>query len=119
MRCTQSAIPDGMARRVRRTAAKQEVISSGVVPASFIWTTRNLAGTEADRLAINSEGTFYPLTTATYDLGTSSLRWGTLYTANLSATGLPVYANDAAAGAGGLVQGRIYQTATGEVRVKL
>lgn len=100
-------------------AQAEGVISSGVVPASFIWTTRNLAGTEADRLAINSEGTFYPLTTATYDLGTPSLRWGTLYTADLSATGLPVYANDAAAGAGGLVQGRIYQTATGEVRVKL
>lgn len=34
-------------------------------------------------------------------------------------TSLPVYANDAAAGAGGLTQNRPYKTPTGEVRVKL
>lgn len=40
-------------------------------------------------------------------------------TTNFSATALPVYANDAAAAAGGLTTGRIYQTATGELRIKL
>lgn len=32
---------------------------------------------------------------------------------------LPVYANDAAAGVGGLTSGYVYKTATGEVRIKL
>ena len=32
---------------------------------------------------------------------------------------LPTYADDAAAGAGGLITGRLYKTATGEVRIKL
>jgi hypothetical protein len=32
---------------------------------------------------------------------------------------LPVYADNAAAGAGGLVQGQFYRTATGQVMVKL
>jgi hypothetical protein len=32
---------------------------------------------------------------------------------------LPVYANDAAAGSGGLTGGELYRTTTGEVRVKL
>lgn len=34
-------------------------------------------------------------------------------------TALPTYANDAAAGAGGLAQNAIYKTATGELRIKL
>ena len=37
----------------------------------------------------------------------------------LSVPNLPTYANDAAAGTGGLTQGMIYQTATGELRIKL
>jgi hypothetical protein len=40
-------------------------------------------------------------------------------TGGITAGSLPVFANDAAAGAGGLVHGQIYQTATGEVRIKL
>lgn len=32
---------------------------------------------------------------------------------------LPTYANDAAAGAGGLIAGQFYATATGQVMVKL
>ncbi len=32
---------------------------------------------------------------------------------------LPIYANDAAAGVGGLTTGYVYQTATGELRIKL
>lgn len=34
-------------------------------------------------------------------------------------TSLPTYANDAAAGAGGLAQHGVYKTATGELRIKL
>lgn len=33
-------------------------------------------------------------------------------------TGIPAYADDAAAGSGGLVAGRLYKTATGELRIK-
>lgn len=32
---------------------------------------------------------------------------------------IPTFANDAAAGTGGLVQGTVYKTATGELRIKL
>jgi hypothetical protein len=37
----------------------------------------------------------------------------------VSATALPTYANDSAAGTGGLVTGDLYKTSTGEVRVKV
>ena len=37
----------------------------------------------------------------------------------INLTSLPTYADDATAGSGGLVQGDVYQTATGELRVKL
>ncbi|MCK4500461.1 hypothetical protein KAU11_08180 [Candidatus Babeliales bacterium] len=37
----------------------------------------------------------------------------------LFTTGLPTYADDAAAGTGGLTTGYVYKTATGEVRIKL
>jgi hypothetical protein len=40
-------------------------------------------------------------------------------TSKLQVVGLPVYADDAAAGTGGLTAGAFYRTATGEVRVKL
>jgi hypothetical protein len=37
----------------------------------------------------------------------------------LNVASLPTYADDATAGAGGLVQGDMYITATGEIRMKL
>lgn len=37
----------------------------------------------------------------------------------INLTSLPTYADDTAAGSGGLVQGDVYQTATGELRIKL
>jgi hypothetical protein len=40
-------------------------------------------------------------------------------TGGMTAGSLPVYANEAAALAGGLTHGQIYQTATGELRIKL
>lgn len=44
---------------------------------------------------------------------------GGTITGQLSLTGLSTYADDTAAGVGGLVSGDIYQTATGELRIKL
>ena len=38
---------------------------------------------------------------------------------NTSITGLPTYADDAAAGTAGLTVGQLYKTATGQVMVKL
>lgn len=38
---------------------------------------------------------------------------------NIKANGLPSYADDAAAGSGGLSAGQFYKTATGELRIKL
>lgn len=36
----------------------------------------------------------------------------------ITLSGIPTYADDAAAGTGGLTEGQIYQTATGELRIK-
>ncbi len=44
---------------------------------------------------------------------------GTIKATDINFTGLPIYANDAAAGTGGLVAGDVYKTATGELRIKL
>jgi len=42
----------------------------------------------------------------------------TLSNASITLSGIPTYADDAAAGAGGLTAGQVYQTATGELRIK-
>lgn len=44
---------------------------------------------------------------------------GTIKATKINFTGLPTYADDAAAAAGGLVAGDCYKTATGELRIKL
>lgn len=68
-----------------------------------------------------------------YNVGTSSSRLSnvvsvdgtqtisgakTLSNASLTLSGIPTYADDAAADAGGLTEGEVYQTATGELRIK-
>jgi hypothetical protein len=45
--------------------------------------TNNPSGTLTKNLIINSTGTVYPGANGTQDLGTSSLRWGTVYTSDL------------------------------------
>ena len=58
------------------------------------------------------------MTDATLSLeagGLSISSTGGLY----SFTNVPTYANDAAAGVGGLVATQIYKTASGELRIKL
>ncbi|MEW4923999.1 hypothetical protein [Algibacter sp. 2305UL17-15] len=44
---------------------------------------------------------------------------GTIKATDINFTGLPVYADDAAAVTGGLTTGDMYRTATGELRIKL
>ncbi|MBL6663786.1 MAG: hypothetical protein ISP71_06765 [Flavobacteriales bacterium] len=44
---------------------------------------------------------------------------GTVKASELNLTNLPVYADDAAAGTGGLSAGDVYRTTTGELRIKL
>jgi len=44
---------------------------------------------------------------------------GTIKATDINFTGLATYADDAAAGAGGLVTGDVYKTSTGELRIKL
>jgi hypothetical protein len=46
--------------------------------------TNNPSGTLTKNLIINSTGTVYPGSNGTQDLGTSSLRWGTVFTSDLS-----------------------------------
>lgn len=43
----------------------------------------------------------------------------TFSNAEISLTAIPEYADDAAAGSGGLGAGRVYRTSTGEVRIKI
>ena len=44
---------------------------------------------------------------------------GTIKATNINFTGLATYADDTAAGVGGLGSGDVYKTATGELRIKL
>lgn len=44
---------------------------------------------------------------------------GKIKATSINFTGLPTYANDAAAATGGLTQGDMYKTSTGELRIKL
>ena len=50
---------------------------------SYLVFTTNLSGTNYDRLKITSAGVVHPMANGTQDLGTSSLRWGTIYTSDL------------------------------------
>jgi hypothetical protein len=44
---------------------------------------------------------------------------GTIKATDINFTGLATYADDAAAGTGGLVTGDVYKTSTGELRIKV
>lgn len=50
---------------------------------SYLIFTTNSGGTNYDRLKITSAGVVHPMGNGTQDLGTSSLRWGTIYTSDL------------------------------------
>jgi hypothetical protein len=50
---------------------------------SYLVFTTNSGGTNYDRLKITSAGVVHPMGNGTQDLGTSSLRWATIYTSDL------------------------------------
>lgn len=56
---------------------------------------------------------------STFNNGSESTKFTIKSTGTLNATALSTYADDAAAGTGGLVTGDIYKTSTGELRIKL
>ena len=51
---------------------------------ALVFNTRLDSGTFTERMRITSAGTVQPGANGTQDLGTSSLRWGTIYTSDLS-----------------------------------
>lgn len=65
-------------------------------------------GTATDRIVVaNATGILKTVTTAS------------LSAADFNFSSLPTYANDSSAATGGLTQGKLYKTASGEVRIKL
>jgi hypothetical protein len=50
---------------------------------SYLVLTTNSGGVNYDRLKITSAGVVHPMGNGTQDLGTSSLRWATIYTSDL------------------------------------
>ena len=50
---------------------------------SYLIFTTNSGGTNYDRVKITSTGVVHPMGNGTQDLGTSSLRWATIYTSDL------------------------------------
>lgn len=68
-------------------------------------------------IGINLSGTDSP--TEAVDVVGGGKFTGKVTAATLKLTGLPVYANEAAAIVGGLTTGDVYQTSTGELRIKL
>lgn len=89
------------------------------------WNGKALCGGAAANSPItlidNSARTI-PMTDGGMDLGSSTAKWNYLYANRLRLVFLATtthYANDAAAGAGGLVQGEAYTTSAGALMVKL
>lgn len=58
-------------------------------------------------------------TTSTPTFANINLTGGFTFSGDVSMTGIPVYADDATAGVGGLIAGDVYTTATGELRIKV
>lgn len=82
------------------------------------WIIYNLAGTTAFQ-RIFSNGNHIIGSSIGTDNGYKLEIQGSLKATTLNLTGLPEYANEAAAVTGGLVSGDVYKTATGELRIKL
>ena len=57
-------------------------VSTGIVPATFIFTTYDESGVGADRLSITPSGNFVPVTDNSYTLGQSGNRWSAVWAAN-------------------------------------
>lgn len=82
-----------------------------------LFSFRNLANTDLFRINTSSSEIIIGSTdNGAYPF---QVNGNSFFSGNLNAASLPTYADDAAAGVGGLVAGDIYKTATGELRVKL
>lgn len=57
-------------------------VSTGIVPAGFLFTTTNASGVTADRISVDQNGNITPVTDNTYSLGQSGLRWSSVWAAN-------------------------------------
>lgn len=82
------------------------------------------ATADTNRVQISAAGNLQPFADLGAELGNAGRRWGNthtqalvLYGSSLTASALPVHADNAAATGAGLTAGRFYRTATGEVRI--
>lgn len=80
-----------------------------------------IIGTRADAFTVLGNGRIgIGINNFEADAGLERLKInGTVRATQLILDGLPIYADDAAAGAGGLATDTVYKTATGELRIKL
>ena len=92
-------------------------VRSGVIPQTF-----RVYNTYTD--ASNYERGFLQWNSGVFEIGTEGSGTGSeqpvrITAATLNIPNLPTYADDAAAGTGGLAAGDVYKTSTGELRIKL
>ena len=83
-----------------------------------------LATGGSNRWQLSAAGNWQPVTDLGTELGNAARRIGNTHTNalvvygnTLTLSGLPTFANNAAAVSGGLAVGRVYKTATGELRI--
>ncbi len=108
---------DGQLSILNRGAGGISIASGGAGGISFA--TNNTA-----RIAISAAGNLQPSTDMGANLGADARRWGAIhaqalivYGNNITESGLPVYADNAAAKAGGLGDGRAYRTTDGTRKI--
>lgn len=58
------------------------VVSTGIVPTNFIFTTFDSSGVGADRIVLRGNGNLTPATDNAISLGQSGLRWSSVWSAN-------------------------------------
>jgi hypothetical protein len=80
--CTGGASEGGVSIQKDCAGKGGKIQSFGA--SSYLVFTTNLSGTNYDRLKITCTGVVHPMANGTQDFGTCSLRWGTIYTSDLS-----------------------------------
>lgn len=100
-------------------AATDGAVSAGIVPSKIVFKATNASGSSTPYWQLRANGTLEPYSNGLFSLGSSTNRIDKVWTETVSANSLATYPDDASAGAGGLVTGDFYKTATGELRVKL
>jgi hypothetical protein len=94
----------------------------GGVAFSRVGSSRRAAAVAAKQITSDAKQvglSFFVQNTGTTSTEVVTERMVLKHTGVLNLNNLPTYADEAAAGAGGLVQGDMYKTATGELRIKL